>query len=72
MQTIIQDIKNKKIVPTKIYKCTVSNFFSIEIQTNKNEFISLYYTTEALMNKAFLVLDNEVFWYLNFNPYTNC
>jgi len=70
MQTksLIKDIKNKTIIPTKLYKCKVKGFFSIEIQTDKNEFISLYYRTEKLLNEAFLLLDNQAFWYLSFNP----
>ena len=65
---LIKDIQNKTLIPTKIYKRNVNSIFSIEVETIKNEFISIIFKTETLRNKAFLKLDDEVFYLLPFNP----
>jgi hypothetical protein len=69
INTIIKQIENKDINPTKIYKGSINNSYTIEIETiNPISFISIIYNTETKRNKAFLILDDIIFWKLSFNP----
>lgn len=70
---VIKDILNKTLVPSKIYKGTTNNLYTIEIEgkdINNMVFITLLYKKEKERNKAFLFLDDTVFAMLSFNPYT--
>ena len=71
MQTnrLIKQILNKEIQPTKIYKGTLTNLFTIEVLTREPiSFISVLYKTEELRDKGYVELDNKAFLVLSFNP----
>jgi hypothetical protein len=66
----IKEILKKEITPIKIYRSQIGERFTIEIQVKEpTAFISILYGKELDRDQDFLVLDEQVFDILPFNPY---
>jgi len=69
LQTTIDNILKKVIIPTKIFKAQIDEYFTIEIETTEpTKFESVLYKSEADRDADWNVFDNEVFITLSFNP----
>ncbi len=69
LETTINLILKKVIIPTKIYKSMLGDLYTIEIETTEpTKFESILYKTEAERDKDFNTFDDEVFITLDFNP----
>lgn len=69
MPQLINDIKSKLVIPTKIYKSKIGDKFTIEVEENEPiSFTSVLYKREADRDTDYKELDEECFWSLPFNP----
>jgi len=69
LQTTINEILNKSIIPTRIYKSMLGENFCIEIETKEPiNYTSILYKKEKDRDADFLILDEKVFAMLPFNP----
>lgn len=72
LQTTIDNIIKKVIIPVRIYKSELDGYYSIEIETTEpTKFESILYKNEADRDKDYIVFENEVFITLSFNPYNH-
>jgi hypothetical protein len=65
---LINDIKTKTLIPTKLYKNVTDTNISLEIETKRNA-ITLLYKNETDLTNDMTILEREVFNLLEFNPY---